>query len=151
MPSATPPIFPHYTFGTNTSNYPATTRVGTISTHSWGRYRFHQPAAIYDSTSGLYSHASVRQRDYVSTDHIFLPPSLTHTSPTQQQSPSVEYPSPMSRHPAWAYPNYMQWQSANTPVDPYAASSVAHKVWLLECKHCRSFLTNRGMKVGIHR
>ena len=154
MPSTTPPNLPHHAFGTNSShNSPATTRVGTISTHSWGRYGSHQPAAIYDTASGLYSHAPFRHEDYVSTDHIYFPPSLTPTSPAQQQSPSaIHYPSPMSWHPARAYPHHTQWQSTSSLADPHASTSVppvAHKVWLLECKHCRTFLTNRGMKVRL--
>ena len=143
MPSPPNPL--HYTIGTNSSQYAsATTRVGTISAHSWGRPRFHQPAALYDPASGLYSHAPFRHQDYVSTDHIFLPSSLSFTGST----PTTQYPSPMSRHSAWGYPNYTQWESASSPVDPHAsASAVVHKVWLLECKHCLTFLTNRGMKV----
>ena len=155
MPSTIPPNLPNHAFDTNSShNSPATTRVGTISTHSWGRYRFHQPAAIYDTTSGLYSHAPFRHEDYVATDHIYLPPSLTSTSPAQQQSSSaIQYPSPMSWHPARAYPHHTQWQSTNFLADTHASTSappVAQKVWLLECKHCQTFLTNRGMKVRSH-
>jgi len=153
MPSTTPPTFPHYEIGTNLLHSPATTRVGTIPAHSWGRYRFHQPAAIYDTTSGLEtdSHASFRHRDYVSADHIIFSPTLTLTSPAQQAILSTtRYPAPMSRHPAWAYPNHTpQWQSASSLSDTYPTSSspsFAHKVWLLECKHCQMFLTNRGMK-----
>jgi hypothetical protein len=147
MPS--PPNLPHYAIGTNSSHYPsATTRVGTISAHSWGRPRFHQPAAIYDPASGLYSHAPFHHQDYVSTDHIFTPSSLSFTG----SAPTTQHPSPMSRHPAWAYPNYTQ--SASVPVDLHpsaSAQSVTHKVWLLECKHCLTFLTNRGMKVRFDR
>jgi hypothetical protein len=155
MPSTTPPIFPHYEIGTNLLHSPATTRVGTIPAHSWGRYRFHQPAAIYDTTSGLDSdsYASFRHQDYVSADHIVFSPTLTLTSPAQQAILSTtRYPAPMSRHPAWAYPNHTQWQSASSLADahPTASSpSFAHKVWLLECKHCQMFLTNRGMKVRV--
>ncbi|KAH9952971.1 FAM72 protein-domain-containing protein [Russula dissimulans] len=147
MPSTTPPGFLHYTIGTNST--PANTRDGPIPVHPWGD-RLHQPAAIYDTTSRLNSHASFRRQDYASfTDHSFLPPTLTFSRPAQQPIPSTtRYPSPMSRH-ARPYQNYSQWLSPSSPVDPSApsfASQVGHKVWILECKHCRTFLTNRGMK-----
>src|SRR5258708_2086203 len=138
MPSTSPPLPPHYT--------PAT------AAYSWGSYRFHQhqPAAMYDTTSDPYSH-----QDYASTDHFVLPSSLAFSSPAQHAvPPTTQSPSPMSRHPAWAYPSHTQWQSAHSLVDARASSyepSTAHKVWLLECKHCETFLTNRGMKVRIDR
>ena len=158
MPSTTPPIFPHYTSAAGSSQYvPTTTGIGNTA-HSWERYRFHhhQPAAIYDPTSShLYSHASFSLQDYAPTDHIVPPFSFTFSSPDQQAiPPTTQYPSPMSRHPAWAYPGYPQWQSANSSVDAHASSftpPIAQKVWLLECKHCRTFLTNRGMKVRVDR
>jgi hypothetical protein len=142
MPSTSPPPPHHYTFAT-TSQYAAT------GAHSWGRFGFHQhrPAAMYDTTSDIYS-----PQDYPSTDHIARPPSFTFSSPTQQAAPpSTRYPSPMSRHPAWAY-GYTQLHSVRSPVDARPSAfepPVAHKVWLLECKHCLTFLTNRGMKVRV--
>jgi hypothetical protein len=136
MPSASPPLPPHYT--------PAT------AAHSWGSFHQHHPAAMYD-TSDPHSH-----QDYASTDHFVLPASFTFSSSPAQQvvPPTTRYPSPMSRHPPWAYPSHTQWQSAHSLVDARASSiepSTAHKVWLLECKHCETFLTNRGMKVRIDR
>jgi hypothetical protein len=157
MPSTTPPIFPHYTTPIAPSHYaPTTARVGIIPSHSWGRSpsHQHQPAAIYDTTPDLYSHDSFSYQDYAPTDHIILPPSSTFSSPAQPAiPPTTRYPSPMSRHPPWAYPGYTQWQSANS-VDAHASSSapsIVHNVWLLECRHCRTFLTNRGMKVRVDR
>jgi hypothetical protein len=145
MPSTSPPPPHHYT--PNTSSHYAPT-----AAHSWGRFGFHQhqPAAMYDTTSDLYSH-----QDYASTDHIVPPPSFAFSSPVQQAvPPTTRYSSPMSRHPAWPYSSYTQLQSAHSPVDARASSfqpSIAHKVWLLECKHCLTFLTNRGMKVRVVR
>ncbi|KAI0000419.1 FAM72 protein-domain-containing protein [Russula vinacea] len=59
----------------------------------------------------------------------------------------------MSRHPARAYPGYTPWQSleqsADSSVDATTSSfapPIVQNVWLIECKHCRTFLTNRGMK-----
>jgi hypothetical protein len=155
MPSTTLPVLPHDTTATGPSHYaPATVQVGTIPAHSWGLYRFHQhqPAAIYDTTSGFYAHASFSHQDYAPTDHIILPSASTFSSPAQLVIPP--YPSPMSRHPAWAYPGYTEWQSADSSVDAPASSfapPVAQTVWLLECKNCRTFLTNRGMKVRVDR
>ena len=157
MPSTTPPVLPHYTTATDSSHYaPATVQVGAIPSHSWGLYRFHQhqhqPAAIYDPTYGFYSHASLSQ-DYAPTDHIVLPSSSAFSSPAQQR-----HPSSMSRHPAWAYPGYTPWQSleqsADSSVDATTSSfapPIVQNVWLIECKHCRTFLTNRGMKVRVDR
>lgn len=156
MPSTTSPVLPHYTTATDSSQYaPATVQVGANPAHSWGLYRFHQhqhqPAATYDTTSGLYSHASFSQ-DYTPTDHIVLPSTSTFSSPAQQAIP--RYPSSMSRHPAWAYPGYTPWQSLGQSADSSAdaptsffAPPIVQNVWLIECKHCRTFLTNRGMKV----
>ena len=155
MPSTTPPIHPHYTTATSSLSYaPTTTGVGTTA-HSWGRHRFHQhhPAAIYDTPSShLYSHASFSLQDYASTDHIAPPFHFTFSSPDQQTTPTAHYPFPMNRHPAWAHPGYEQWPTANSSVDAHTSSfapPIAQKVWLLECKHCRTFLTNRGMKVRV--
>jgi len=62
----------------------------------------------------------------------------------------------MSRNNGWAHPNYALWHPRDSSLDAQVAAastasssialSMAHKVWLLECKHCRNFLTNRGMK-----
>lgn len=145
MPSTSPPLPHHYTPATS-SHYAPT------AAHSWGHFGFHQhqPAAMYDTTSDLYSH-----QDYASTDHIVHPPNFTFTSPAQQVvPPTTRYSSPMSRTPAWTYSGYTQLRSAHSPVDARTSSfepSTAHKVWLLECKHCLTFLTNRGMKVRIVR
>lgn len=139
MPSISPPLPHHYT-PTTSSHYPT-------AAHSWGRFGFHQdqPAAMYDTASDLYS-----PQVYASTDHIVPPPGYTFSSPAQQAvPPTTRYSSPMSRHPAWAYPSYTQLHSAQSAVDARASSfesSIAHKVWLVECKHCLTFLTNRGMK-----
>lgn len=147
MPSTSPPLPHHYT-PTTSSHYAST------AAHSWGRFGFHQhhqpAAAMYDTTSDLYS-----RQDYASADHIVPPPSFTFTSPAQQAvPPTTRYSSPMSRHPAWAYSGYTQLHSAHSAVDARASSfepSIVHKVWLLECKHCLTFLTNRGMKVCVVR
>lgn len=41
------------------------------------------------------------------------------------------------------------------PQNPYPAPppqpAIAHKVWLLDCRSCGKFLTNRGMKVSPRR
>lgn len=127
------------------------TNVGFVPTQSRRRQRLHQPAAIYHATSGLYSS---EHQDHSPAEHIFLPAS----SIVIQQSfpPAAPYPSPMSRHNGWAHPNYTQWHSNGSDAQAAAAAasssailSMAHKVWLLECKHCRTFLTNRGMKVRV--
>lgn len=123
--------------------------VGFVPAQSRRRQRLHQPAAIYDATFGLYSRDSSEHQDPSLTEHIYLPSS----SIVAQQSfpPAAPYPSPMSRHNGWAHPNYTQWHPSDSSTDAQAAASstalsMAHKVWLLECKHCRTFLTNRGMK-----
>jgi hypothetical protein len=135
------------------------TGVGYVPTQHRRRQRFHQPAAIYDAVSGLYSS---EHQDHSLAEHIFLPSSSVVINPSQQSfPPAAPYPSPMSRHNGWAPPSYAQWHPSDSSLDAQAASaaasssttalSIAHKVWLLECKHCRSFLTNRGMKVRVGR
>ena len=44
-------------------------------------------------------------------------------------------------------PEHSSVQSFHSP--PSAHNDVAHKVWMLNCKHCGKFITNRGMKVTI--
>lgn len=144
MPSTSPPLPHHYTL-TTSSHY------GPTATHSRGRVGFHQhqPAAMYDTTDDLYSY-----QDYASTEHTVRPPSFTSPNSAQQAVPPGTRYSPMSRYPAWSYSGNTQLHSAHSPVDARASSfepSVAHKVWLLECKHCLTFLTNRGMKVRVVR
>ena len=137
MPSTPSPIPLHYT--------PATS-----AAHSWARYHFHQHqlAAMRDTTSDLYSHQEF-------SDYIAFPPNSFFSSPAQQGIlPTTRYPSSMSRHPTWAFPGYAEQQSTHSAVDVRASSfepSIVHKVWLLECKHCLTFLTNRGMKVRVDR
>ncbi|KAF8265804.1 FAM72 protein-domain-containing protein [Lactarius quietus] len=126
----------------------ATTGVDFAPMQSPGRrrQRLHQPAAIYDAGFGLYS------SEHPLAEHIFLPSSSTVINPIQQSfPPAAPYPSPMSRHNGWAHSSYTQWHPSDSSPDAQAAaasssSALAHKVWLLECKHCRTFLTNRGMK-----
>ncbi|KAF8210387.1 hypothetical protein K438DRAFT_2011791 [Mycena galopus ATCC 62051] len=45
--------------------------------------------------------------------------------------------------------SYMNWQPVFPAGNPYAPPPpppVPHKVWILDCKSCGTFLTNRGMK-----
>ncbi|KAI0253322.1 FAM72 protein-domain-containing protein [Lactifluus subvellereus] len=153
MPSTTPPNLPHNATSANSSRYAtATPQVGAISTHSWGRHRFHQPAAIYDTIPG------VQYQVHAPTEHPFPPSIVALPGPAQQAILSAsQYLSPMSQHPNWVYPNYTQWHPTSSSADAHAAATpatattssalrIAHKVWLLECKNCRTFLTNRGMK-----
>ncbi|KAJ6594010.1 hypothetical protein B0H19DRAFT_1205395 [Mycena capillaripes] len=52
------------------------------------------------------------------------------------------------------FPSYLNpWQSqlqffpaTHGPYAPPAPPPIAHKVWILDCKSCNTFLTNRGMK-----
>jgi hypothetical protein len=151
MPSITPPNLPHNATSANSSRYAtATTQVGAISTLSWGRFRFHQPAAIYDTITG------VQYQVHAPIEHLFAPSSVALPGPAQHPVPSPpQYPSPMSQHPNWVSPNHTQWHPTSSPADAHAAATtssalrIAHKVWLLECKHCHTFLTNRGMKVRL--
>ena len=130
-----------------------TSGVGFVPMQPRRRQRNHQPAAIYDAGSGLYSS---EHQDHSPAEHIFLPSSSVVINPIQPSfPPAAPYPSPMSRHSGWAHPNYTQWHPNDPSLDVQAAAassatalSMAHKVWLLECKHCRIFLTNRGMKVS---
>jgi hypothetical protein len=152
MPSTTPPAFPRYATRPNSSHYaPAITQIGAIATHSLAHLRSHQPAAIYDTTSDL------QHQGHAPTEQFLPSSSLAFPGPAQQAVLSTAlYLSQMSRHPAWVYPNLTlaQWHSSRSPADPHTTAAttfstqrIAHKVWLLECKHCHTFLTNRGMKV----
>lgn len=155
MPSTSPSNPP----GSSHGGAPST-GIGFVPTQFRRRQRLHQPAAIYDATAGLYSHDSSEHQDHPLTEHIFLPSSSFN--PTQQSfPPAAPYPSPMSRHNGWVHPNYTQWHPSGSSTDTQAAAAaaassstvlpMAHKVWMLECKHCRTFLTNRGMKVRVGR
>ena len=135
------------------------TGVGLVPTQTRRRQRLHQPAAIYDATSDLHVHDPSEHQDHFLTEHIYIPSSSIIINPTQQSfPPAAPYPSPMSRHNGWAHSNYTQWHPSDSSTDAQAAAassstalSMTHKVWLLECKHCRTFLTNRGMKVRVGR
>jgi hypothetical protein len=149
MPSATPPAHLHDATSTNPSHYtPATSHPGATATHSRERHRFHQfePTAIYDTASDPRYHA------HTPTERPLSPSSLDSA-----QQEFLSLPSSMSRHSTWAYPNHLQWHSSSSPADAHTTTvatstqRIAHQVWLLECKHCRTFLTNRGMKVRLNR
>ena len=109
-------------------------------------------------TSNPYSHPVTHPP---MPERIFPPSSLSLSFPAQFPSPAaVHYHHPLSRNSTspqgtWAYPAHTQWVgssniaqvnvSVNIPPPP---PQVAHKVWLLDCKSCLTFLTNRGMKVS---
>ncbi|KAI0028381.1 hypothetical protein K488DRAFT_73803, partial [Vararia minispora EC-137] len=55
-------------------------------------------------------------------------------------------------HPAPYPAPYASWRPIDAPAEhilpppPPPAQPIAHKVWILDCKTCQTFLTNRGMK-----
>lgn len=69
------------------------------------------------------------------------------------------YPPPMSLNPQSAtfFPASSAWQHVSShytsapspPPPPPPPPPIAHKVWILDCKACNTFLTNRGMKVRV--
>ena len=48
-------------------------------------------------------------------------------------------------HTLMSYPWFQQVPSNPYPASPYP---IPHKVWILDCKNCHMFLTNRAMKVS---
>ncbi|KAI0644571.1 hypothetical protein C8Q79DRAFT_781034 [Trametes meyenii] len=58
-------------------------------------------------------------------------------------------PLPNSVHLPWTRPYPLSGYPRIVPVQPFAAPPpppIPHKVWILDCKSCGMFLTNRGMK-----
>lgn len=82
------------------------------------------------------------------------PPPLGYAPATGQQG-SWQHASPstanLGYHPA-PPSNAHSWRPMQQiPGNPYPAPSppqLTHKVWILDCKSCDTFLTNRGMKVS---
>jgi hypothetical protein len=73
-------------------------------------------------------------------------PDNSHSLPPQQH---YAHSQPMmfsylANTPNWYQPVHMMSQGPYTPPPP---PQIAHKVWILDCKSCGTFLTNRGMKV----
>ncbi|KAI0674756.1 hypothetical protein C8Q78DRAFT_1008761 [Trametes maxima] len=57
-----------------------------------------------------------------------------------------------SVHLPWTRPYPLSGYPRIVPVQPFAAPPpppIPHKVWILDCKSCGTFLTNRGMKVSL--
>jgi len=81
---------------------------------------------------------------YDNSSHSFTPPItssamfnyLTHSQPSMSNS-------------------WHNHQHHHFPSNPYPAAPppppIAHKVWILDCRSCGTFLTNRGMKVFVCR
>ncbi|CDO75526.1 hypothetical protein BN946_scf184871.g7 [Trametes cinnabarina] len=99
------------------------------------------PARVYPDPSSIPPHWYVypAHQQQPRDPRPPLPPgSLPQTSPTQQP--------PWSRaYLPGGYARLMQVQPfLSMPPPP-----IPHKVWILDCKACGTFLTNRGMKVSL--
>ena len=60
------------------------------------------------------------------------------------------YPDPYHRHQSFmrlAHPAFHPSHATHIPTQQPPAPQ-SHKVWILDCKSCGTFFTNRGMKVG---
>lgn len=82
-------------------------------------------------------------------DRAYPPSSLSLSFPAQFPPPAVvhnHYIQPQHHYSAPAGTGTRAGSSANVNMAP-PPPQVAHKVWILDCKSCGSFLTNRGMKV----
>lgn len=66
--------------------------------------------------------------------------------PLLDPSHARAHPPPTSQSPPW-YTPHMQYFPPPPPAS--APPTPVHKVWILDCKSCGTFLTNRGMKVSV--
>lgn len=83
--------------------------------------RVYPPSSLSLSFPAQFPPATVVHNQFIPPQHHYSAPAGTGSSAVPQLSVSVNI----------------------TPPPP----QVAHKVWILDCKSCGSFLTNRGMKV----
>lgn len=86
-------------------------------------------------------------------EHIYPNPSIPSSSHVRQphdynvRMPPTVPPGPAMtqgshHHPSWQHQPYVRVPPLVPP------PPVPHKVWILDCKSCGNFLTNRGMKVS---
>jgi len=85
-------------------------------------FHHHDPSVLH----ALYDNHSTRNHHQ--------PPTLSHSVFTYLASPLHHHQNP----PNWFVP------PPQIPTPP----EIIHKVWILDCKSCGTFLTNRGMKVS---
>ncbi|KAA1476801.1 hypothetical protein DENSPDRAFT_884588 [Dentipellis sp. KUC8613] len=166
MPAATsvlpPPDYPVYPHRDRDPRRPLSTVARIVHVQS------HPPAQdpyAHQTMGSVYEHASAQYTHTYMPERVFPPSSLSLTFPSQFPAAPAHYSHASSSRSGtpqdgWAYPAHAQWQplpaghspgvahvnvSVNVTAPP-PPPPVAHKVWLLDCKNCRTFLTNRGMK-----
>lgn len=98
--------------------------------------------SLHDSNGSLSIYTSYDAHRH----HYPLPPSHSfqhHAAAGPSSGTMFNYFTTQSQqiHPDWVVPI-----SQHLPPPP---PQMAHKVWILDCKTCGMFLTNRGMKVSL--
>ncbi|KAH7874696.1 hypothetical protein F5879DRAFT_893112 [Lentinula edodes] len=71
-------------------------------------------------------------------------PTATHPSHVDGYA-HYDHLFPSNTHYIHLFPSN-PYQTLNPPPPPAVPQSVAHKVWIIDCRSCGTFLTNRGMK-----
>lgn len=107
-------------------------------------------AVVYGAGEGQGLHIKLSRQP----DPSQMPAPILSRSPFALYHPDVH--SPMSTPPMFTYLPQYPWQNQQLhlfPANPYPIlpppPNIAHKVWILDCKSCGTFLTNRGMKVCV--
>ena len=77
----------------------------------------------------------------------FLPPAVMPAVPDAPLSASSQRLQTGFEHPHFVSPWHAHLVAQNPYPLPPPPPPVAHKVWLIDCRTCGTFLTNRGMKV----
>ena len=150
------PRSPHDTWAASSQrrNYTESRSSANTSLHQDTRDDFPQPLDIHYHIQ-LPSLSMYSNHNPSRTEHIYPNPSIPSSSVQVRQAhdfnvrmPQTIPPGPTMtqsshHHPSWQHQPYVRVPPLMPP------PPVPHKVWILDCKSCGNFLTNRGMKVSL--
>lgn len=91
------------------------------------------------------NHQGITHQDYV---YPAMAPPMQRTDDLAFRVYPV-VPSQWSTHSSSLAPGWLPHHPTMAPIPPMAPPpALLHKVWIVDCKACDTFLTNRGMKVS---
>lgn len=111
-------------------------------THAQDNHTPYEPSARQSSTLVHTNHNPLVNRDH-GRSH---PPPMQRTSYAHwHAAQSASFPYPSNQHSAALMTGWLPHPPRMTRLPP----PILHKVWILDCQSCGTFLTNRGMKVSV--